>query len=344
MLLPTTYYSCTSHAPTSRNGAPAMTKSSHDQSSWRMKGFLQFAQQHKPSSNITKCCACHEKRSHDQSSWSMKRFLQCAKQHKPSSNVTKCCACHEKRSHDQSSWSMKRFLQCAKQHKSPSNFTKYCACHAKWVSWLILLTYETSFTMRGATGLTLPPHQILPLPRKMTVMMKRHLQCAEQQASPSNLTKYCACHAKWLSWLIVLTYEMVFTMPGANRHHPPHLTKYCSCHAKWLSWLHRAHHMRTSFTMRGATGITLQPHRILRLPRKMTVMIDRAHIWNVIYNARSNRHHRPTSPNTAPATQNDCHDWLCSHMKRQLQCAEQQASPSNLTKYCTCHAKLHSQI
>ena len=27
--------------------------------------------------------------------------------------------------------------------------------------------------------------------------MKRHLQGAEQQASPSNLTKYCACHAKW---------------------------------------------------------------------------------------------------------------------------------------------------
>ena len=27
--------------------------------------------------------------------------------------------------------------------------------------------------------------------------MKRDLQCAEQQVSPSNLTKYCACHAKW---------------------------------------------------------------------------------------------------------------------------------------------------
>ena len=35
----------------------------------------------------------------------------------------------------------------------------------------------------------------------------------------------------------------------------------------------------------------------------MTLMIDLRHIWNVIYNARSNRHHPPTSPNTAPATQ-----------------------------------------
>ena len=169
---------------------------------------------------------------------------------------------------------MKRFLQCAEQQASPPHLTKYCSCQAKWLSWCLVFSYETSFTMRGATGITLQPHQILHLPRK------------------------------WLSWCIVLT----------------------------------------SFTMRGATGITLQPHQILRLPRKMTVMMHRAHIWNVIYHARSNRHHPPTSPNTAPATQNDCHDWSCSHMKRQLQCAEQQASPSNLTKYCTCHGKLHSQI
>ena len=132
--------------------------------------------------------------------------------------------------------------------------------------------------------------------------MKHHLQCAEQQASPSNFPKNCACHAKWLSWLIHITYE-------------------------------------TSFTMRGATVNTLQPHQILRLPRKMNLMIDPHHIWNVIYNARSNSQHPPTSPNTAPATQNESHDWSASHMKRHLQCAEQQSTPSNLTKYCACHAK-----
>ena len=132
--------------------------------------------------------------------------------------------------------------------------------------------------------------------------MQRHLQCAEQKASPSNLTKYCACHAKWISWLIALTYE-------------------------------------TSFTMRGATGISLRPHQILRLPRKMNLMIAPRHIWNVIYNAWSNRHHPPTAPNTVPATQNECHDWSCSPMKRHFQCAEQQESPSHFTKYCACHAK-----
>ena len=50
---------------------------------------------------------------------------------------------------------------------------------------------------------------------------------------------------------------------------------------------------------------TLQLHQILCLPRKMNLIIDPPHIWNVIYNARSNKSHPPTSPNTAPATQNE---------------------------------------
>ena len=38
-------------------------------------------------------------------------------------------------------------------------------------------------------------------------------------------------------------------------------------------------------------------------------MIDPHHIWNVIYNAGSNKKQSPTSANTAPATQNESHDW-----------------------------------
>ena len=57
--------------------------------------------------------------------------------------------------------------------------------------------------------------------------------------------------------------------------------------------------------MRGATRVSLQLHQILCLPRKMNLMIDPRHKSNAIYNARSNRCHCPTSPNTAPATQND---------------------------------------
>ena len=105
-------------------------------------------------------------------------------------------------SHDWSASHMQRHLQCAEQKASPSNLTKYCACHAKWISWLIALTYETSFTMRGATGISLQPHQILRLPRKMNLMIApRHIwnvtYNARSNSQHPNLTKYCACHAKW---------------------------------------------------------------------------------------------------------------------------------------------------
>ena len=91
--------------------------------------------------------------------------------------------------------------------------------------------------------------------------LKRHLHCAEQQVCPSNLTKYCACYGKWLSWLILVPRE-------------------------------------TLFTMRGATGVTIQPHQILRLPRKMTLMIDPRHVWNVISTARSISNYPATETNS----------------------------------------------
>ena len=86
---------------------------------------------------------------------------------------------------------MKPHLQCGEQQVSPSNLTKYRACHTKWLTCLIVVTYETSFPMRGATGITIQPHQILRLPRKMTLQdfkenlqkkVKRHFQCG---ADPS---------------------------------------------------------------------------------------------------------------------------------------------------------------
>ena len=106
--------------------------------------------------------------------------------------------------------------------------------------------------------------------------MKRHLQCAEQQESQSNFTKHCACHAKWISWLIRIRYE-------------------------------------TSFTMRGATRVNLQPQQILRLPRKMNLMFDPRLIWNFISNAQSKQWQPPTSANTAPATKS-----LSSRLQRKL--------------------------
>ena len=86
---------------------------------------------------------------------------------------------------------MNPHLQCAEQRVSRSNLTKYCACHAERLTYLVLIAYETSFTVRGATRVTIQPHQILRLPRKMTLQdfkenlqkkVKRHFQCG---ADPS---------------------------------------------------------------------------------------------------------------------------------------------------------------
>ena len=124
---------------------------------------------------------------------------------------------------------------------SRSNLTKYCACHAERLAYLVLITYESSFTMRGATGVTIQPHQILRLPRR-------------------NDSTY----------LIIITYETSFTMRGATGvtiqpHQIPRLPRQNDSTCLIVVTY------ETSFPMRGATGITIQPHQILRLPRKMTL-------------------------------------------------------------------------
>ena len=125
-----------------------------------------------------------------------------------------------------------------------------------------------------------------------------YLHCAEQQVSSSRVTEYCPCHVKWLSWLMPVAYETSFTMREAtgviNQRH-----QVLPCREKWLASLIPMPY-QTSFTISRATGLTLQPHQTLRLPRKMTHMIDPRHRWN----AQSNRHHPPTSRNSAPATPN----------------------------------------
>ena len=234
-----------------------------------------------------------------------------------------------------SSSHMKRHFQCAEQQVSLSNLTKYCACHEKWhckiskkISknrWNVISnagpirawsdhdpTMKTQTATRLASEVTFRAHHEHFLLKNTTFRAQSYIQ---------TFTKYCACHVKC------------------------HLnfTKYCACHAERLTYLVLITY-ETSFTVRGATGVTIQPHQILRLPRKMTRLLYRPHIWNVISNARSNRCHHPTSPNTAPATKNDSTALSSSHMKPHFQCAEQQVSRSNLTKYCACHEKWHCKI
>ena len=200
---------------------------------------------------------------------------------------------------------------------SLSNFTKYCACHEKWISWLILDTNETLFTMRGATCVIVQTHQILRLPRKMTVQnlkeigwkrMKRHFQCA---ADPTMIRAWSEHDP---------TMKPSVRNPPRNRGYlsrPPRafcIEKYNISRSGYHSKFHRI--------LRLPRKVTLELHQILRLPRKMNLMIDPCHTWNAIYNARSSMRHSPNSPSTAPATKSNTHHWSLTQMKRYLQCAE----------------------
>ena len=115
-------------------------------------------------------------------------------------------------------------------------------------------------------------------------------------------------------------HETVLRNPPRNRGYfsrPPRaccIEKYNISRSGYHSKFHRI--------LRLPRKVTLQLHQIVCLPRKTNLMIDPCHTWNTIYNARSNKWHCPNSPNTAPATKNESHDWSLSHMKRYLQCAE----------------------
>ena len=161
---------------------------------------------------------------------------------------------------------------------SLSKLTKYCACHEKWISWLILDTNETLFTMRGATCVIVQTHQILRLPRKMTVQnlkeicwkrMKRHFQCA---ADPSMIRAWS-------------DHETVSPQPASQPRWP--FTPTTSI----LYWKIQHFALRLSFQISPNT-------------------------------APATKSDTCTSPNTAPATKSNTHHWSSSHMKRYLQCAE----------------------
>ena len=241
-------------------------------------------------------------------------------QHPPTSPNTAPATQNE--SHDWSASHMKRHLHCAEQQASPSNFTKFCACHAKWISWLIHITYEAVIYNARSNSQHPPtsPNTALATQNEShdwsASHMKRHLQCAEQQSTPSNLTKYCACHAKWISWLIHITYE-------------------------------------TSFTMCGATGITFQPHQILRLPRKMTTQ----HLTEIGWKQVKRHFQCATDPRMIrERSENDptlkTQNWTRCAAKGTFRARQEQVllkittfpAPAiipNFTTCCTCHKKWH---
>ena len=172
--------------------------------------------------------------------------------------------------------------------------------------------------------------------------MKRHFQCAQQQEAACNFTNCCACHTKWMS-PVICHISNVISNARSKWNHPPTSPNATPAIGKWMSPV-MCDTYQTSFPMRGASKGSLQPHQILRLPRKMQVIKDLRHICNLISTAWIKQRHPATSPNTAPATQNASHQWSASHMQPHFQCAEQAKAPWNLTKYCACHAKCKSSM
>ena len=241
---------------------------------------------------------------------------------------------------DSNAWSsshMKRHLQCAEQQVSPSNLTKYCACHAKWLLCLILVTYETSFTMRGVTNVTIQPHQILRLPRKMTLQhvrknvrkrMKRHFQCG---ADPSMIRPWS-------------DHETVSPQPASQPRllfEPTTSIFYCKIQRFAPNLTFQLSPSTAPATKSGTwtSPNTAPATKSDTWTSPSTAPATKSDTWTWLNTAPATKSDTWTSPSTAPATQNDSNAWSSSYMKRHLQCAEQQVSPSNLTKYCACHAK-----
>ena len=161
--------------------------------------------------------------------------------------------------------------------------------------------------------------------------MKRHLQCAEQQVSRSNLTKYCACHAKW---------PLNVCGKQVKRHFQcgddPSMIR------AWKRKPQPASQVRLLFEVPRCIFYC----KIQRFEPNLTFKhspsaapATKSNTWPSPNTAPATQSNTWPSPNTAPTTKSNTHSSSSWHMKPHLHCAEQSMSPYKLTKYCACHAK-----
>ena len=228
---------------------------------------------------------------------------------------------------------MKPHLQCAEHQVSRSNLTKYCACHAERLAYLVFITYETSFTMRGATAVTIQLHQILRLSRKMTrqnfkenvqKQVKRHFQCGDdpsmirpwkRKPQPASQVRLFFELPRSIFYCKIQRFE-----PNLTFKHSPSAAPATKSNT-WPS-------PNTAPTTKSNTW-----------PSPNTAPTTKSNTWPSPSTAPATKSDIWTSPSTAPATKSNTHSSSSWHMKLHLQCAEQTMSPSKLTKYCACHAK-----
>ena len=122
--------------------------------------------------------------------------------------------------------------------------------------------------------------------------MKRPVHCGEQPLG---------CKTEWTYDIHVWqSQHMNYYLPCAA---PSTITKYCTCHEKSFSWLILTRYEIWNVIYNARSNRRISPNTAPA--RKKSLMIDPGHIWKVIYIARSNRRDLPTSPNTVPGTKNE---------------------------------------
>ena len=183
-----------------------------------------------------------------------------------------------------------------------------------------------------------PPtsQNIAPATQNEASHMKRPVQCVEQHESPSNISKYCPCHKKWLSWLIFVSHETSSTMrratgPIRQAHH-----KYCARHEFYNQDFNGK--SRNCFRQYKDDSTTIQAWSednptiksssrtrrfgdLIPVPSRRRILFGKIQHFALRLSLKGNaaptmKSDSPTSLNIAPATKNDSHDWSLSEMKR----------------------------
>ena len=264
---------------------------------------------------------------------------------------------------------MKRPVGCAEQSAVTLQHHRHCPCHAKRLWWLhmMLLTYETSFTMRGATRVTIQHHQKLRLPRKNISAKSRRIlpetaetQCAmqwrpawsdtnpkiirEDYVSPHppcnrgyfSRSPRAFCEGKNAPFCAPASDPNFKCRVAAQTYSTSNITKYCTCQEKLPLMIDPRHRWKVLYLhcTEQYAPLSFNPTKCCACHEKNIRDWPSSHIKRETLNiAQCNRRHHPTPSNIAPVTQNDLHDWSSWHMECPVQCTKQQRSPSNITKY-----------
>ena len=162
--------------------------------------------------------------------------------------------------------------------------------------------------------------------------MKRHLQCAEQQVSRSNLTEYCACHTKLHCEISDKIFENrwnVISNAGTIRawsENDPSMIR------AWKRKPQPASQVRLLFEVPRSIFYC----KIQRFEPNLTFKhspsaapATKSNTWPSPNTAPATQSNTWPSPNTAPTTKSNTHSSSSWHMKPHLQCATNQCLPTN---------------